>query len=385
MSDTFTTSQSWISRLGGSIKGIFVGLLMIIGAIVLLWWNEGRAVKTAKGLEQGQEEVIQSEGTILHPENENKLIYVSGLVETNDTLSDPAFNVKENVLRLKRSVEMYQWSEYSESKKKKKIGGGEETTVQFKYKQVWSSSLINSGQFKLPEGHINPQSIPFAEYDRFADKIQLGSFTIPSNLKNGLSSFNPTKINSIDTSQIKNATIIDDGVNSHAYIGDGSIGQPLIGDVKISFAAVSNGDYSIVAKQVKNTFEPFKTNTNTTINMIRPGVVSSDSMFEAAVKSNTVLTWVFRVLGFFLIFSAVSMILKPLVIVGDLIPFVGNIINMGTSIVAGLVAVCLAGIVIALAWIFYRPILGFSILAISVAAGYYLFTKAKKNKTQTAQ
>lgn len=385
MSDTFTTSQSWISRLGGSIKGIFVGLLMILGAIVLLWWNEGRAVKTAKGLEQGQEEVIQSEGTIVHPENEGKLIYVSGIVETNDTLSDAAFNVKENVLRLKRSVEMYQWSEYSESKKKKKIGGGEETTVQYKYKQIWSSSVINSSQFKNPEGHSNPQSIPFAEYDRFADKIQMGSFTIPNNLKNGLSSFVPAKISSIDTSQIKNGTIINDGVNSHAYLGSGTINQPSIGDIKISFAAVPNGNYSIIAKQVKNTFESFKTDTKTSINMIRPGIVSSDSMFDAAVQSNTVITWILRVLGFFLIFGGVSMILKPLVIVGDLIPFVGNIINMGTSIVAGLVAICLAGIVIALAWIFYRPILGFSILAISIAAGYYLVSKAKKNKTQTAQ
>ena len=47
-----TSSQGWLSRLGGAIKGIFVGLIMVIAAFPLLFWNEGRAVKPAKSLDE---------------------------------------------------------------------------------------------------------------------------------------------------------------------------------------------------------------------------------------------------------------------------------------------------------------------------------------------
>ena len=382
--NTVVTSQSWISRLGGAIKGIFFGILMIIGAMILLWWNEGRAVKTAKGLEQGQEEVIQLEGVKSLPENNGKLVYISGEVGTKDTMTDALFGVKENVLRLKRNVEMYQWSEYTESKKRKKIGGGEETTTVYKYKQIWSTSLINSSNFKTSEGHQNPSAKAYANYDHTATTATLGDFTLPNSLKNGLNSFNVLLINELDTIALPNGKIINDGVNSYAFIGEGELGSPLVGDMKVDFKAVPIGNYSIVSKQLGKTFEAFTTNTNTSINMIKAGTVSSESMFQSAIKSNTVMTWILRVLGFFLIYAGFSLILKPLVIVGDLVPFIGNIVNMGTSLVAGLVAICLSLTVIAIAWIFYRPILGISLLVVGAGIGYYLFKKAKAKKTPTA-
>jgi hypothetical protein len=47
MSDHFTetSSQGFGSRLGSSLTGLLIGPLLFIGAIVLLWWNEGRAVQ----------------------------------------------------------------------------------------------------------------------------------------------------------------------------------------------------------------------------------------------------------------------------------------------------------------------------------------------------
>ena len=58
--DSFTevTSQGLGSRLMESIKGVLVGLVMFIAAFPVLWINEGCAVKTAKGLEEGLSAVI---------------------------------------------------------------------------------------------------------------------------------------------------------------------------------------------------------------------------------------------------------------------------------------------------------------------------------------
>ncbi len=55
MPDTFTevTSQSWWSRLGDSIKAVLVGIVMFLVSFPLLFWNEGRAVQTAKSQKEG--------------------------------------------------------------------------------------------------------------------------------------------------------------------------------------------------------------------------------------------------------------------------------------------------------------------------------------------
>jgi hypothetical protein len=50
MADSFTevTSESWFSRIGGAIKGVFSGIVLCFAAVVLLFWNEGRAVTSVK-------------------------------------------------------------------------------------------------------------------------------------------------------------------------------------------------------------------------------------------------------------------------------------------------------------------------------------------------
>ena len=50
MAYTETTNTSYGQRLSGSMKGIVSGLLMFIIGTCLLWWNEGRAVKTSKAI-----------------------------------------------------------------------------------------------------------------------------------------------------------------------------------------------------------------------------------------------------------------------------------------------------------------------------------------------
>jgi hypothetical protein len=44
------SSQGFFSRITNSLAGLIIGPLLIIGAIVLLWWNEGRAVQAIVGL-----------------------------------------------------------------------------------------------------------------------------------------------------------------------------------------------------------------------------------------------------------------------------------------------------------------------------------------------
>ena len=56
MSNTFTetTSTSWFTRIRNSVGGVVIGLILIVGMVVLLFWNEGRAVQTYRSLAEGK-------------------------------------------------------------------------------------------------------------------------------------------------------------------------------------------------------------------------------------------------------------------------------------------------------------------------------------------
>ena len=111
--DSYTevTSQSWGSRIGGAFKGILLGIILFFVAFPFLFWNEGRAVKTYKTLQEGGKTVIEVAADSVDAANEGKLIHVSGLADTEATLVDPDFGVSATALRLNRKVEMYQWQE----------------------------------------------------------------------------------------------------------------------------------------------------------------------------------------------------------------------------------------------------------------------------------
>lgn len=380
---TETTSQSWISRLGGSIKSVLFGLALLIGAIILLWYNEGRAVRTHKGLQEGGASVVSVESNAIDPANNGKLIHVTGRIVTSDSLTDEQFGVKVNALKLKRKVEMFQWVEQQQKTRRKKVGGGEETVTTYNYVQKWNSSLVKSSSFKEPNGHQNPAQLPFAAYSKSATNVNLDKFIIPTGILGQINSYYPYTLDAIDTSLIQNASLINDGVKSIIYVGEGSNSTPQLGDVRVSFDIVAPGDYSIIAKQFNNTFEKFTTSNGTDLQMVDVGTVSADAMFKSAISGNKSLTWILRIVGIILMFAAFKTILKPLVIVGDLIPFIGSIISFGTGIASGLATAALAFVVIGLAWIFYRPIIGISLLVIAGGI-FFIFWKRKQDRKKAS-
>ncbi len=55
MSDSFreVTSVSWFGRIKRAVGGVIIGLLLIVLMVIGLFWNEGRAVQTARSLAEG--------------------------------------------------------------------------------------------------------------------------------------------------------------------------------------------------------------------------------------------------------------------------------------------------------------------------------------------
>jgi Transmembrane protein 43 len=376
-----TSSQGWLSKLGGAIKGVLVGIVMVIAAFPLLFWNEGRAVKTAKSLDEGRGAVVTAPADKVDAANEGKLVHMTGRAKTAESVSDPVFGVSANALSLKRKVEMYQWKESSKSEKKDRVGGGTDTVTTYTYAREWSESLIDSSKFKQPQGRRNPDSMPYKSEKWTAGRVTLGAYTLT-----------PAQVGRITGDEAVPAAAppasADGGrrIREHAgglYAGENPE-QPQVGDYRITFTKVGESDITLVAKQTGASFEPYRAKAGSTVDLQRKGIASADEMFTSAQQANTAMTWVLRGVGFLLMAMGIGMILKPLAILASVLPILGDIVGAGTGIIAFLLAGVMSFITIAIAWIFYRPLLGIALLLVAGGAVYGVIHLVRKFRATRA-
>ncbi|MCR4818147.1 MAG: TMEM43 family protein, partial [Fretibacterium sp.] len=71
-------------------------------------------------------------------------------------------------------------------------------------------------------------------------------------------------------------------------------------------------------------------------------------------------------------------IFAPLAVLADVIPLLGDIVGAGAGIVAWLLGLAWSCIVIAVAWVRFRPIVAGCLLAAAVALIGFLFMKGRK-------
>ncbi|MCX7631749.1 MAG: TMEM43 family protein [Turneriella sp.] len=366
---TETTSESWGSRIMGSIKGIGTGFLLVIVAFVVLWWNEGRSVRVYKALQEGKGAVVEAKADAVDPNNQGKLIHVAGKITSEGTLKDPDFSVEaEKKLALRRTVEMYQWQERCTSTTEKKLGGGTETKTECKYEKGWSSSEVDSSQFRKASPERKNPAMQYKSKTILAEDAKLGAYKVPTSLLGSLNQFsafpNSDKlVGQVKATLKKNAVARDDWI----YVGNDPA-NPQVGDYRIRFEQMGTTDASVIAAQHGDTFGAYRTKNGETILMIQPGIIPAQQMFQTAEESNQTMTWILRFVGVILMFIGLKMILTPLETLLDVVPILGSIVGVGISLAAGVVAIVLSLITIAIAWLFYRPVLSIILIAVGVGA-----------------
>jgi len=388
MAVTETTTESWGSRLGGSIRGVLIGLALFISGFPVLFWNEGNSVKTARAIDEGEGACISVDSNDkVDAENDGKLVHMSGKVDTKDVLSDDVFGISATAIRLKRNVEMYQWIEESHTTEKKKMGGSVEKTTTYTYKKDWSSNAINSSGFK-EQGHDNPGAIEFPEEEKYAANVSFGAFKLSDKQIRMIGSSQDFVITNgfkcaLPRVQIAGNTIyVPNGETRNNALNNRDVAtQTRIGDMRVTFRVIYPHDVSVIAKQKGDSFIDYTAKNGKKLNYLENGIEDAASMFSTARTNNTIVTWLVRIAGFLLMFIGLSMVFKPLSVLADVLPILGDIVEMGMGLVAGLLALICALVTVAVAWIFYRPVFGVILLAI---AGFFVWKLIQKRKAAKA-
>ena len=448
MAYTETTTTGYGTRVGNSFRAIGSGILLFVLGTALLWWNEGRAVKTEKMLDEAGSKYVEMENPNKKDASlEGELICGTALATTEDSLTDADFGIGAKAIALRRTVEYYQWVEHSQTKKEDKLGGKEVSTTTYTYSKQWVSSPVQSSQFHDPAyQNKNMVLTTVEEADQYAENVSFGAYKLPESLIHSISSREgidlalaedllaqfdkntqaayerfygvqksiqqPTQqpqqpvAQAIPDSilallpdsvkaQLDSLQAVNDSINKQManaenkkdlnYIHQaGNVlyfgrvpGAPEVGDVRVTFEKVVPAKVTVMAVVDGDTFKPFKAKNGKRFQTIVMGAKSGDEIIEAEKEANNMILWFLRILGCLMVIGGLKGIFGFIETILKVVPFIAGIFGWGVGLVCTIIGVAWSLIVIAIAWLFYRPLLGISLL---VLAGLLIWVFAFKGK-----
>ena len=447
MAFTETTTTGYGTRVGRSFKSIGSGFVIFCLATALLWWNEGRAVKNEKALDEAGNAYVEMENPNKKDASlEGELICGTAMATTEDSLVDAQFGIGAKAIALRRTVEYYQWVEHAESKSEDKLGGKQVTTTTYTYSKQWVSSPVQSSQFKDPAYQNKNMVLTTVEdAEQYAENVSFGAYKLSESLIHSISSREgldlaisedlliqfdkstqaayerfygvqksiqqqptqqpapqpaiPDSVRALlsdsakavlDSLQAVNDSIVKSMANAEnkkdlQYIHQASNvlyfgrvpGSPEVGDVRVTFEIVVPAKVTVMAVVDGDSFKPYKAKNGKRFQTLVMGKKSGDEIIDAEKEANNMILWALRILGIMLVIAGLKGIFGFLETILKVVPFIANIFGWGVGVVCTVIGVVWSLIVIALAWLFYRPLLGIGLL---VLAGFLIWVFAFKGK-----
>ena len=447
MAYTETTTTGYGTRVGNSFKAIGSGFLLFVLGTTLLWWNEGRAVKTEKMLDEAGSAYVEMENPNKKDASlEGELICGTAMATTEDSLSDAQFGIGAKAIALRRTVEYYQWVEHSQTKKEDKLGGKEVTTTTYTYSKQWVSSPVQSSQFHDPAyQNKNMVLTTVDEAEQYAENVSFGAYKLPESLIHSISSREgmdlaisedllsqfdkstqaayerfygvqksiqqptqqsapqqpaiPDSVKALLSDSVKavldSLQAVSDSINKQManaenkkdlqYIHQASNvlyfgrvpGSPEVGDVRVTFEKVVPAKVTVMAVVDGDSFKPFKAKNGKRFQTLVMGKKSGDEIIDAAKESNNMILWALRIIGILMVIGGLKGIFGFIETILKVVPFIAGIFGWGVGLVCTVIGIAWSLIIIAIAWLFYRPLLGISLL---VLAGFLVWVFAFKGK-----
>jgi hypothetical protein len=429
-----TKTTGYGTRVSRSFKSIGTGFILFCAATVLLWWNEGRAVKTDSMLNEAEKAYVEMENPNKKDASlDGELVCASALATTEDSLADEQFGIGATAISLQRKVEYYQWVENTSEKSEDKFGGKEVTTTTYTYTKKWTSQPVESSEFKDPAyQQKNTVLTTFDDSDWWAENVTFGAYRLNESLIHCMKSTEPLELAISDellqqmdkSAQVayerfygpvtpqttdpnpKTATATADStkaVNDSIKAATDSLmansentvsldyvhqagnmlyigrvpGSPEVGDVRITWTRVVPAKVTIISQVDGDTFKPYKAKNGKRFQTLVMGKKDAADIFEGQHKVNSFWLWALRILGVILVIAGLKGIFGILETLLKVVPFLAGIVGWGVGLVCTVVGIVWSLLIIAIAWLFYRPLLGITLLLL---AGFLIWVFAFKGK-----
>ena len=417
MSDTISASShnSYGSRVGNSFKAILWWIILVWISICLLARNENNYVKQKAALEEWASIVQEAISDQINSELEWKEIHVSGETSSDaETLQDSTFWILTNDLKLKRTVEMYQWYEEEHEECHDNYWWSEDCETTYTYDTKWSDEHISSNNFYQTSNHENPSYWEYESEEQVKEPITLWAYTLNDIFVNQLTNYKAINLSEQDikipekykptTESQSNDTTVENNNDTYLY-GDSEENwttttvawnerfqingnqiyiwldptKPAVWDLKITFSSVKPYTVSIVWKQMGNELTSYTVSNGRSIALLNEWNVSAEDMFLKAQEGNKMITRIIRFIWLLLMFCGFASMLKFIETLAKVIPFLANIIWVWTGIIALWLTLVVGFVTIWIAWLAVRPVIWIICLVVAIG-GIFLLKKSKKDK-----
>ena len=365
-----TTTKSYGKRIMDSIKGILFGLLLFAVSFVVLFWNEGRP-----DLSKLAATANRMPATTVDSTAEGQFVAANGTITAKGTLAEGKYLKPGHYLAVKRTAETYAWVEESSSKSESKVGGSEETTTEYTYKKDWVSRPADSSDFKISAGHENPgvtetdATLKAIGADVGAYGLDLKSLSLPK--------FSPAILTAENTNLSSGMQLASE---KYLFKGSGSIGSPLVGDVRISYGTIPGEVDGVVFGRTSGS-KILSYDGGKMGKLYRAFEGDADTAISTLKSEHTFMTWLLRGVGFLLMWIGLMLVLGPISIVLDVLPILGKVSGGAVKLVAFIVAVVLSILTILVSMVLHNI---FAVIAVLVVALggiiYWMKSKSKKGK-----
>jgi hypothetical protein len=373
------TRHGWFSRIRESIKGIVGGLVLLVLALGLQFWNEGRTLKRDQALGEGRAQVLEVAAASPQAENDGRLVHVSGVATAATALLDDTFGVEQQALALRRHVEMYQWREKKETREEKSVGGSKQEITRYTYEKRWSDELEDSTRFKEEAQHRNPGEMPYRDASWRADDIRIGGFRLGEDAASEIGGWRELAPADVALPPNLAASFRSAG---EWFVSSETPAQPQIGDLRVRFEIVPEGPLTVIARQQAGVLDTWRSSRDAELLLVDRGEHTPKAMFDAAAASNSSAGWALRFAGFVLAWVGFGLLLKPFAVLADVVPVFGRFVGVGLTVLAGLCAALLSIVAIGGGWLWHRPWL-LGVVVVLIAAGIVWLVKRRSRNACT--
>jgi len=359
---------SLVRELRSSWLFCLVGLALTIAGTAALGWNEGRAVRTARALEEGLREVTVPETTaVVFEENQGKLVLVAGALAVPDPLTEETYGISVRAAKLRKVVQVYQWFETEDQRatNQENLVDPHDHEKTYSYDTDWFDYHIESSSFANTLGHHNPHLDEWPANSTLLSnpRVKIGSYLLGAALTDQFTSFTGFTSDSVRPRV--------EGVRVYAglYYHSNNLWQPEVGDyrVQFSYSGRAGEEHTVVGRQSGREVRPYTTEGGEVLAILQEGVRGPQEVFRTEQHTNRTTTWLYRLGGWFAIFIGLHVLGSLLSLALDLQPRLRRLLALGSTSLQLSVSITISLGTIGLGWVVYRPQVGLLLLLLSAA------------------
>nr|CAI5828028.1 unnamed protein product [Callosobruchus analis] len=241
------------------------------------------------------------------------------------------------------------------------------TISDYYYVTEWRDRLVDSSAFYVRHGHENPKEIPLPTVTYIAPVVRVGALLIGRQIKEKFDDW-------VEVTSDERPERRDVKLHMGIYYHCEDIWNPQVGDIRVQFyyAGAAGESVTIIARQDNGFLVPYETTRGHKIALLRYGNLNINQMFSAEHFDARIETWKLRGIGIFILYASCVCLAKLLKIMFVQLPILNSVLTGEATSFGNLVlSVSTSLLVIATAWILYRPMLGAGLLVAAISPLFY--------------